>query len=74
MIGEQIATRQDLGLADAYVDGDFDFVDKTNGLLNFLLVRTYLFRDWWMYQLDCLQFCTKTQMSKFEHDFCTRTF
>lgn len=35
---EQIATRQDLGLADAYIDGDFDFVDRKDGLLNFFLV------------------------------------
>lgn len=34
----QIATRQDLGLADAYVDGDFTFVNPKEGLLNFLLV------------------------------------
>ncbi|XP_024381729.1 uncharacterized protein [Physcomitrium patens] len=34
----KIATRQDLGLADAYIDGDFSFVDPKEGLLNFLLI------------------------------------
>lgn len=37
--GDQIATRQDLGLADSYVDGDFTFVNPKEGLLNFMLVR-----------------------------------
>lgn len=40
--GDQIATRQDLGLADAYVDGDFSFVDPKEGLLNFLLVSLFV--------------------------------
>jgi cyclopropane-fatty-acyl-phospholipid synthase len=34
----KIATRQDLGLADAYVDGDFTCVDEQDGLLNFLQI------------------------------------
>jgi hypothetical protein len=34
----QIATRQDLGLADAYVDGDFTCVDEQDGLLSFLRI------------------------------------
>ncbi|KAG0625505.1 hypothetical protein M758_2G060600 [Ceratodon purpureus] len=34
----KIATRQDLGLADAYVDGDFTFVNQKDGLFNFLLI------------------------------------
>ncbi|XP_047180065.1 uncharacterized protein LOC124846764 isoform X3 [Vigna umbellata] len=28
----------DLGLADAYINGDFSFVDKDEGLLNFILI------------------------------------
>jgi len=28
----------DLGLADAYINGDFSFVDKDEGLLNLILV------------------------------------
>lgn len=35
----QIATQADLGLADAYIHGDFSFVDKQEGLLNLFLVR-----------------------------------
>eukprot|EP00252_Welwitschia_mirabilis_P008725 TRINITY_DN2083_c0_g1_i1.p1 TRINITY_DN2083_c0_g1~~TRINITY_DN2083_c0_g1_i1.p1 ORF type:complete len:497 (+),score=76.58 TRINITY_DN2083_c0_g1_i1:219-1709(+) len=34
----KIATRADIGLADAYIDGDFTFVDKEEGLLNMLLI------------------------------------
>ncbi|XP_062075833.1 uncharacterized protein LOC133779954 [Humulus lupulus] len=34
----KVATRADLGLADAYIDGDFTFVDKDEGLLNFFLI------------------------------------
>ncbi|KAL3828276.1 hypothetical protein ACJIZ3_017078 [Penstemon smallii] len=30
----KIATEADLGLADAYINGDFSFVDKNEGLLN----------------------------------------
>lgn len=32
-------TQADLGLADAYINGDFSFVDKDEGLLNFFEVR-----------------------------------
>jgi cyclopropane-fatty-acyl-phospholipid synthase len=32
-------TRADLGLADAYINGDFSFVDKKEGLLNLFMVR-----------------------------------
>lgn len=35
-------TNADLGLADAYIDGDFSFVDKDKGLLNFILVSKCL--------------------------------
>lgn len=35
----QIATEADLGLADAYIHGDFSFVDKHEGLLNLFMVR-----------------------------------
>jgi hypothetical protein len=41
--GGQIATRQDLGFADAYVDGDFTCVDEENGLLNFFQVWIAIF-------------------------------
>ncbi|CAI0383101.1 unnamed protein product [Linum tenue] len=34
----KIMTQADLGLADAYINGDFSFVDKDEGLLNFFLV------------------------------------
>jgi hypothetical protein len=33
-------TQADLGLADAYINGDFSFVDKKEGLLNFFMVRS----------------------------------
>lgn len=34
----QIMTQADLGLADAYINGDFSFVDKDAGLLNLFMV------------------------------------
>lgn len=37
----QVATEADLGLADAYINGYFSFVDKRDGLLNLFLVRYY---------------------------------
>nr|KAJ0202119.1 hypothetical protein LSAT_V11C600323370 [Lactuca sativa] len=33
----KIATKADLGLADAYINGDFSFVDKKEGLLNMFM-------------------------------------
>ncbi|XP_073223268.1 uncharacterized protein [Cicer arietinum] len=36
--GLKVMTNADLGLADAYIDGDFSFVDKDKGLLNFILI------------------------------------
>ena len=35
----QVATKADLGLADAYINGYFSFVDKKEGLLNLFLVN-----------------------------------
>lgn len=35
----QVAKEADLGLADAYINGDFSFVDKNEGLLNLFMVR-----------------------------------
>lgn len=32
-------TQADLGLADAYINGDFSFVDEKEGLLNLFKVR-----------------------------------
>lgn len=39
-------TQADLGLADAYINGDFSFVDKDEGLLDLFLVDeiTHLIR------------------------------
>ncbi|EEF33544.1 uncharacterized protein LOC8263737 [Ricinus communis] len=34
----KIMTQADLGLADAYINGDFSFVDKDEGLLNLFMV------------------------------------
>ncbi|XP_011649135.2 uncharacterized protein LOC105434590 isoform X1 [Cucumis sativus] len=34
----KITTRADIGLADAYINGDFSFVDKDEGLLNFFMI------------------------------------
>ncbi|XP_057423924.1 uncharacterized protein LOC130717628 isoform X2 [Lotus japonicus] len=34
----KVMTHADLGLADAYINGDFSFVDKDEGLLNFFLI------------------------------------
>ena len=35
-------TQADLGLADAYINGDFSFVDKDEGLLNLFMVSYFL--------------------------------
>jgi cyclopropane-fatty-acyl-phospholipid synthase len=35
----QVTTRADIGLADAYIDGDFSFADKDQGLLHLIMVR-----------------------------------
>jgi len=35
----QVMTQADLGLADAYINGDFSFVDKESGLLNLIMVH-----------------------------------
>jgi len=35
----QVATQADIGLADAFIHGDFSFVDKHEGLLNLIMVR-----------------------------------
>lgn len=35
----QIVTDADIGLADAYINGYFSFVDKENGLLDLFLVN-----------------------------------
>ncbi|XP_014515508.1 uncharacterized protein LOC106773321 [Vigna radiata var. radiata] len=34
----KVMAQADLGLADAYINGDFSFVDKDEGLLNFILI------------------------------------
>ncbi|GER41704.1 cyclopropane-fatty-acyl-phospholipid synthase [Striga asiatica] len=34
----KVATEADLGLADAYINGDFSFVDKNEGLLNLFMI------------------------------------
>ncbi|XP_040987774.1 tuberculostearic acid methyltransferase UfaA1 [Juglans microcarpa x Juglans regia] len=34
----KVMTRADLGLADAYIDGDFSFTDKKDGLLNLFMI------------------------------------
>lgn len=39
----QIVTEADLGLADAYINGDFSFVDEKEGLLNMFMVRLIVF-------------------------------
>lgn len=38
-------TRADLGLADAYINGDFTFVDKDEGLLNLFMVSLIYFNE-----------------------------
>ncbi|XP_011091266.1 uncharacterized protein LOC105171752 isoform X1 [Sesamum indicum] len=55
----KVATKADLGFADAYIDGDFSFIDKNEGLLNFFQIfianaefNTYISklgkkRGWW---------------------------
>ncbi|KAA3485372.1 tuberculostearic acid methyltransferase UfaA1-like [Gossypium australe] len=35
----KVMTEADLGLADSYINGDFSFVDKKDGLLNLVMVR-----------------------------------
>ncbi|KAL0352395.1 UNVERIFIED_CONTAM: Tuberculostearic acid methyltransferase UfaA1 [Sesamum calycinum] len=36
--GVKLATEADFGFPDAYINGDFSFVDKNEGLLNFFLI------------------------------------
>lgn len=36
---QQVATEADLGFADAYIHGDFSFVDKDEGLVNIIMVK-----------------------------------
>ena len=36
---DQVMTRADLGLARAYIDGDFSCSDKNDDLLNLFMVR-----------------------------------
>ncbi|KAK2972212.1 hypothetical protein RJ640_002616 [Escallonia rubra] len=38
LIMELVVTEADLGLADAYINGDFSFVDKKEGLLNLFMM------------------------------------
>lgn len=39
-------TRADIGLADAYIDADFSFVDKNEGLLNLVqVIIVFVFRN-----------------------------
>ena len=35
----QVMKQADLGIADAYINGDFSFIDKDKGLLNLFMVR-----------------------------------
>ncbi|KNA06672.1 hypothetical protein SOVF_178870 [Spinacia oleracea] len=54
----KVATQADLGLADAYINGDFSFVDKNEGLMNLFMIfianrdlasasQTNKKRGWW---------------------------
>ncbi|CAH8320373.1 unnamed protein product [Eruca vesicaria subsp. sativa] len=48
----QVMTEADLGLADAYISGDFSFVDKDLGMLNLIMVNNMLtfssfLMGWW---------------------------
>ncbi|XP_015071952.1 uncharacterized protein LOC107015997 isoform X1 [Solanum pennellii] len=55
----KVATQADLGLADAFIHGDFSFVDKNDGLLNLIMIfianrelkesvkPTSKYRGWW---------------------------
>lgn len=44
-IVSQVATEDDLGFADAYINGDISFIDANEGLLNFLLVRKLIQKE-----------------------------
>ncbi|GKV19104.1 hypothetical protein SLEP1_g29401 [Rubroshorea leprosula] len=41
----KVMTQADLGLADAYINGDFSFVDNNEGLLNLIMILIAS-RDW----------------------------
>ncbi|KAK1419908.1 hypothetical protein QVD17_29344 [Tagetes erecta] len=46
----KIVTKASLGLAEAYINGDFSLIDKYDGLLNMLKLfssRTFKKREWW---------------------------
>lgn len=48
----QVMTQADLGLADAYINGDFSFVDKDRGLLN--LFQVIFFIRWTSFFKCCI--------------------
>lgn len=39
ILASQVMTQADLGVADAYINGDFSFVDQDSGLLNLIMVH-----------------------------------
>ncbi|KAK4732613.1 hypothetical protein R3W88_025601 [Solanum pinnatisectum] len=50
----KVATQADIGLADAFIHGDFSFVDKHDGLLNLIMIfianrelKQSVKRRWW---------------------------
>ncbi|CDY09024.1 BnaC01g30670D [Brassica napus] len=42
----KVMTQADLGLADAYISGDFSFVDKELGMLNLIMRFFFFFCNW----------------------------
>lgn len=55
----QVMTRSDLGLADAYINGDFSFDDKDKGLENLFTVISLIMI------FDCMQDCLFSSKIKF---------
>ncbi|KAL3359836.1 hypothetical protein AABB24_016369, partial [Solanum stoloniferum] len=57
----KVATRADLGIADAFIHGDISFVNKNEGLLNLFMIyvanrdlKASVKRGWWTPLLDVL--------------------
>lgn len=45
-------TQADLGIADAYINGDFSFDDKDRGLFNLFMVRILILQSHYPYYAD----------------------
>lgn len=57
----QIVTQADLGLADAYINGDFSVVDKDKGLQNLFMVTQltcFIYKQFHFHRFNLPEFCS----------------